>query len=78
MKAGVIIKGDLIPFIMNGEKLRSRENIDLWRTQSLWLAELGVELWVPRGQTMFPLHSLPLPTDYSVVSPQQFNVIHSW
>jgi hypothetical protein len=29
MRAGVIIKGDLIPFIMNGEKLRSRENIDL-------------------------------------------------
>lgn len=25
----MIIKGDLIPFIMNGEKLRSRENIDL-------------------------------------------------
>lgn len=29
MSAGVIIKGDLIPFIMSGEKLRSRENIDL-------------------------------------------------
>ena len=36
MRAGVVIKGDLIPlivmdvpFIMNGEKLRPRENTDL-------------------------------------------------